>query len=523
MRAWRLSVLLILALTLSPLLWAVGHAFNPAAWPSAATWARVAVLLGNTAALIAGTLALALPAGVALAVLLERTDLPGRLPLFGVLIAPLALPLPLWMSGWLLYAGTATPIELAERIVPWMPGMGPAVLFHALAGLPWVALIVSWGLRWGGDLEEAGLTVRGPWWVMWHVTLWRARPALAAAALWLAVQAAGEITITDLFQVRTFAEEVYTQFVLPEPDGHGDPQARAALTALPWVAVAILLGILLMGELGVAERLSSRPAPRFRLGRWRWPAFALIGALVIALAAIPLAGLAWRAGGLRVFRDVWLADGPMLLGSLSEAVSAGLVASYLALLCAWLGRGRMWFRVAVLIVAAAAWAMPGPVLGLALKGQINAMLDAVGRPSWLATLLYYGPSYLPVGWVAVIRTFPFALAVVWPAVRRVPGELLESARVDGVGPGGELASVVYPLVWPAWLAAWGAAALLSLGELSAGKMVSTPGGATFAELVWGQLHYGVTADLAARCLLLAAVALAGGAALAWARLRAPSA
>jgi hypothetical protein len=43
-----------------------------------------------------------------------------------------------------------------------------------------------------------------------------------------------------------------------------------------------------------------------------------------------------------------------------------------------------------------------------------------------------------------------------------------------------------------------------LGEVSASKLVSTPGASTFAHETFRQLHYTVGNDLAARCLLLLA-------------------
>src|SRR5262245_59818192 len=145
------ALALLAAAMVLPLAWPLRHAFDPECWPGSATWGRVAVLMGNTLALAGGTVLLALPVGVALAVLLERTELPGRAWLLGLLVCPLAMPLPLWMSGWLLFAGTAPPLALAERMMPWLPGLGPAVLFHALAGLPWVVLICAWSLRRGGE------------------------------------------------------------------------------------------------------------------------------------------------------------------------------------------------------------------------------------------------------------------------------------------------------------------------------------------------------------------------------------
>ena len=59
---------------------------------------------------------------------------------------------------------------------------------------------------------------------------------VGAAALWVSLQAATEISVTDVMQVRTFAEEVYTQIV-------GGPLleegvARAAAVAIPFVALA---------------------------------------------------------------------------------------------------------------------------------------------------------------------------------------------------------------------------------------------------------------------------------------------
>ena len=51
---------------------------------------------------------------------------------------------------------------------------------------------------------------------------------------------------------------------------------------------------------------------------------------------------------------------------------------------------------------------------------------------------------------------------------------------------------------------------MSLGELSASKLVETPGSQTFAHEVFTQMHYGVTNDLAALGLVLLAAVLVGG-------------
>ena len=56
-----------------------------------------------------------------------------------------------------------------------------------------------------------------------------------------------------------------------------------------------------------------------------------------------------------------------------------------------------------------------------------------------------------------------------------------------------------------WLSTAGALGLIR----GPGKVVSTPGMPGYAETIFTQMHYGVTADLAARALWLLAVAAIG--------------
>ena len=57
-----------------------------------------------------------------------------------------------------------------------------------------------------------------------RVTLRRALGAIAAAALAVAVLTAGDMTVTDLLQVRTYAEEAYLQYSL----GRGPGERRSS-------------------------------------------------------------------------------------------------------------------------------------------------------------------------------------------------------------------------------------------------------------------------------------------------------
>jgi ABC-type spermidine/putrescine transport system permease subunit II len=94
------------------------------------------------------------------------------------------------------------------------------------------------------------------------------------------------------------------------------------------------------------------------------------------------------------------------------------------------------------------------------------------------------------------------MAILWPLVRLLPRELRDGARVDGATPWQELRHIVWPFSWNGYLAAIFAVTVLSLGEISAGKLVETPGSRTFTQAIFDQMHYGVANDLAALCLVL---------------------
>ena len=318
-----------------------------------------------------------------------------------------------------------------------------------------MVLLVGQGLRWvERDLEEDALTVLSPARVFFRVTLVRCSAAIGAAALWVALQTATEITITDMMQVRTFAEEVYTQLVGPEVDAtRGGNEARAVAAALPFVnGVALLV---LYAAFHWSRRLPARasllaPPLRYALGRWRWPLLVGTAVGVVLLFVLPLTSLvckagwvdaadAWSFASLQAHLTlVWKTERLRLASSLLIAVSSGAVCASLALLTCWLALDSLWFRWTSLALMALAWAMPGPLIGLGLKAAIllllrctDFLLGGVTDSNLLAELLYHGPSPLPVIWVDVIRFFPCAVAVIWPVLRLLPRELRDAAAVDG--------------------------------------------------------------------------------------------
>ena len=158
---------------------------------------------------------------------------------------------------------------------------------HAMATLPWVVLIGGMGLcAVEPELEESALLDYTPARVLRTVTFRRALSAIAAAGLAVAVLTAGDMTVTDLLQVRTYAEESYLQYTLGRGPG------AAALVVIPPLC---LLGILILLVGRTLARLDpSRVASSFArarvwsLGAWRVPIGLSLVVIVGTAVALPL-------------------------------------------------------------------------------------------------------------------------------------------------------------------------------------------------------------------------------------------
>ncbi|HTK77756.1 MAG TPA: hypothetical protein VL371_20990, partial [Gemmataceae bacterium] len=301
-RVWPVAVaILTLAVVGVPLaLPFVGLAITPDGWAGLRDVPRLLVLLRNTLALAVGVVVVALPLGLVLAVLLYRSHLPGRHVLRSLLVVSLFIPLPLVTTAW-----QAT-LDLAGRVPgapppgswrPWLTGMPMAIWIHAMAGLPWAVWLIGQGLRGvERDVEEAALMTAGPLTVFRSVTLPRAGAAVVAAVLWLVVQSATEITVTDMTLVRTYAEEVYTQIAAPEVGAGASPQemlARAVAAAAPWVVGLTLVVAVAMGRWQRSSPpLTASPEPPALFRRRRPAVMAVVAGLpVVVLTAVPLRAL----------------------------------------------------------------------------------------------------------------------------------------------------------------------------------------------------------------------------------------
>jgi len=512
------AVLLILAPMLAPL---VDLIERPGAWDVWSEWDRLLPLIGNTLLVMAGSAVLALVLGGIAAFLIVRTDVPGRRAWALLLAVGLFIPLPLLTCGWYLLA------QFADWGLPalwpaWQRILGAAWL-HGLLGVPWSALVIGLGLAWiEPELEETA-RLEGPWSaVLWRVTWPRCRPFVALAALLVAWTTWHEIVVTDFFKVNTLAEEVFLRLT-----AGGDEPAAATASALPW---CILFALFCWRALRTWRRDCPPRWPNNRrllpisLRRYRWNGAAWLFLAVAGVMFIPLVGLIAKAGivydaphpprwsttmVIQQIAERVQVNGDMLLQSVTVALLTGALTAFTVLFLVWGTRRSPRAEAAVWATAAMLWAIPGPLLDLGLQQVIMTLVQAPGGQFWSA-ILYSHPSPLPNVWAAWLRFLPLAWAIIWPVARLIPPAWEELALLDGATAWSRFWTIYWPsLARPVlWLAL--AVAVLSLGEISASKMITTPGYVPLAHHIFQQLHAGLDGEVAALALTLMLPVLLGG-------------
>jgi iron(III) transport system permease protein len=380
-----------------------------------------------------------------------------------------------------------------------------AAIVHAMAALPWVVFLAGVGFRTvEPELEEVAVIEMPLRRVFWSVTVRRSLGAIGAAALAVAILTAGDMTVTDLLQVRTYAEEAYVQFML------GNGPADAAVVSLPPLCVLggliFLLGRSLLRDSFKLQTAFHR-SKVWPLGRWRFFWGVMVLGFLGNLLAVPFYSLVWRAG--RVGGNARLALPPSwsfsglagtlrfaateswepLKTSILLAVIAATLTVILAWSLAWLARTSRAWQVLLLVLLALTLAVPGPVAGMSLTLGYR----------WFPVIY---DSRIMVVFAQSLRALPYAILILWPAMLSLPRELIESAMVDGLSPPRLVARVGVPLTAFASLVAWCVVLILAVGELPATNIVQPPGTMTITFLIWSLLHTGVESHLTGVALVL---------------------
>ncbi|MEO8756470.1 MAG: iron ABC transporter permease [Devosia sp.] len=443
---------------------------------------RVLDLLIHTIWLEAITLPVASLLGVGLAWITERTMLRGTRWWGALMVAPLAVPAFVQSYAW-------------NSVFPQLHGLPGAVTISLISYLPFVYLPVAAQLRRLDPALEDGAAAlgTGPAAIFWRVVLPQLRWPICAGALLVGLHLLGEYGLFVLMRYDTFATAIVDQF----ESVYNGPAANL-LGGVLVLCTAALIGLetLLRGDRRYA-RLgagAARQPVRHDLGRWRWPAVALLAVVAVLSVGVTLATLLrwlWIGGA-----AIWRVDqiGAALGQSIFYAVLAGAITTLLAVPMAWLtvrapGKLQRGLEAAHLYVGA----LPGIIVALALV----SITVRVALPLYqtAATLIF----------AYVLMFLPRALTGLRSSMAQAPVELERAAMSLGRSPLVAIWQTTMRLAAPGVAASMALVALGVANELTGTLLLAPNGTRTLATKFWaltGELDYVAAAPYAVLLIVL---------------------
>jgi iron(III) transport system permease protein len=493
---------LVVTLVLLPVFYLLWRAMGDlsAAWAGLWRISTFWVLLRTIGLALAVTV---VSAGVAipLAWLLARTDLPARR--FWSIVLPLPLVLPSYVAAYL-YVSLLGPRGLLQDLLepfgvarlPSIYGFWGALFCLVVLSYPYLLLGVRGALvRMDPALEEAARSLGySPWQAFLRVTLPLLRPALASSSLLVALYCLRDFGAVAIFRFDSFTRVLYTQYkTLFNP-------AQGAALALLLVVLSLFLVSLEVqtrGRVRYARTSGTlRPIARFRLGKWRWAAFAYCALIALLAVGTPLLGLGyWLVRGLlagRVLATLWQALGNSVLVAGLAAGLTVLAGLPIALLITRIGSSK-----GEQIVAR--WIERFSYVGFSLPGLVVA-LGLVFFGARFVPFLYQQLPMLLLGYL--ILHLSEASAPLRTALLQLRPSLEEAARSLGYSSVETFLHITLPLIRPGIVTATTLVFLNTLKELPVTLLLAPSQFPTLATSVWSAVSDAFFAQAAFPALLL---------------------
>jgi len=462
---------------------------------SSRTAGVLARTLALTAAVTAGAIAIALPLGW----LTVRTDLPARR--LWATLCTLPLVIPSYVGAYLLIAALGPSGMLQDALgverLPSIYGFAGAWLALTLFTYPLVLIPVRATLRRiDPQLEDAARAMgRRPAATFASVVVPQLWPALAAGGLLVALYVLSDFGAVSIMRFDSFTREIYTTY-------------RSSFDRTGAAGLGAVLVVLMLALLWVSSRIRGaravhrlgpgtiKPATPYALGRWRWPAIGLCGAVVTISLVLPVGVL------------VYWANKGISSGSVSVATVAALGGNSLIVAAAAAAIGA----VCALVVAILAGRFPSPVsralerfshAGYALPGIVVA-LALVFFATRAVPVLYQTLAMLV--FALTVHYLPLATGPIGASLAQVSPRVEEAARVLGRTPLEVFRTITVPLVRGGVLAGSALIFLHAVKELPATLLLAPIGFETLATDIWNQTQFGFYEASAIPALVLLAIA-----------------
>ena len=492
-----LMLLLVAFLVLTPLVLLVFNSFQVArpgapivyglqGWRKAFTTPGILDAMANTFKLAITRQLIALISGTFLAWLVARTDIPFKRTLELLFWLSFFLPaLPITM-GWILLLDPKYGL-----LNQWLIDLGlttqPLFNIYSFWGIVWVHLGGTLGIKvmlltpafqnLDAALEESSrIAGAGALRTLVRIIVPVMMPAVLVTTILGLIRSLEAFEIELILGVpislHVYSTKIH-ELVTWEPPQY--PPAMALSTL--FLTVLLLLVIFQRFYLGkrsyttiTGRGFSVRPT---LLGRWRYPAFALVLFVALAITVIPTAllvmGTFMKLFGFFNVPEPWTLDNwrqalkdPVLLRSLWNTVATGLGAGvigvlFYSLIAYVIVKSRFAGKATLDFLSWLPWSIPGILLGVALLW------------TFLQTRIFlpiYGTIYILII-AMVIKSMPFGVQLTKSVLVQLGNDLEEASRICGGGWLYTYRRVIFPLLLPALIT------VALVGFISAARDIST--------------------------------------------------
>ena len=479
-----------------------------------------AISLFNTVVYAIGSSIIALALGIIQALIVERTNTPGRNYVFLGAVISLAIPHVLYVVAWLLLLGRNGPVNgLIEHVIGIS---GPAFNVYSIWGMvliegvgfaPLTFLLMSAVLRsTDATFEDAAMVSgAGPFATFRAITLRLSLPGVTALLLLIFIRAFESFEVPALVglagNVNVLTTNIYQSSKVISPPNQGEAAAYAVCL--------LLIVVLLLWWYGRLARHAHRYQtitgrgyrPRLiDIGRARYLATAVLLLIFTVVIALPVATLVFTS--LQPFYEGITAEsfGRLTLenynvilepGSFRDSVAntlvlgaatATLVVPFTAL-CAWAAARRWpgaWFLDQL---ATTPLAFPAIVMSVAfLQVFVNLPLPLYG-------------TLLSIVIASAVRYLPYGMRYAYAGVLQIHAELEDAAIAAGARPASVFIRVILPLVSTALVSCWLFVFMLTVQSVALPLLLVGPGTELVAVTLFDLWQNGQVTELAAMGVL----------------------
>ena len=478
--------------------------------------------------------------GTLMAWLVVRTDMPFRKTIGIFAVIPYVLPSYTLALAWLDFfkneriGGAAGICSFLFGVSPpdWIAyGFVPIVITLSLHYYPFTYLLVSGALvSLDSNLEEAGEVLgAGRFRILRRITFPLVLPALISAFILTFSRAVGTFG-TPYFlgaPVRyfTLATTIFTSIVNRTP-------AVAYIGAL--VLILISMFIIAMNQRVIGDKSFTTIAGKgFRrrqtpLGRWRYPAFALMALLIGLAVFIPLLLLFWQT--LMLYPNDY-SPGNLTLHYWFGKSQAALAEGESGILRNAQILGAAWNSIRLSVIVALITGIAGILIGYAVvkgkKTRLAALLEQGSFLPYLIPSIAFGAIYLSlfsrsIGplpplygtfvllvMVCVAKNLPFSARSGISSMMQVAGELEEAAMMAGASWFRRFRRIILPLTLAGSLSGFILAFIATMRELSLIILLITPETRTLTTMTFRYVEQGYS-QFADAIILLIVVLVVGG-------------